>query len=97
MDSVTARIWPREIKGKAEGGSVILGIQNEYMRGQKHRIQAKRLRRSEEDHKEAVQNLKIKQAENPRRAVSSKTSHGKGRGVGKCSQKIHFPSNFQRR
>ena len=33
MDSVTARIWLREIKGKAEGGSVILGIRNEYIRG----------------------------------------------------------------
>ena len=33
MDSVTARIWSQEIKGKAEGGSVILGIQNEYMMG----------------------------------------------------------------
>lgn len=31
MDSIRARIWPREIKGKAEGGSVILGIQNEYL------------------------------------------------------------------
>lgn len=31
MDSVTARIWPREIKGKTEAGSVILGIQNEYL------------------------------------------------------------------
>lgn len=31
MDSIRARIWPRETKGKAEGGSVILGIQNEYL------------------------------------------------------------------
>ena len=61
MDSVTARIGPREIKGKAKGGSVILGIQNKYMRGQTHRKQGKRPRRSKEDHKEAVQDLKIKQ------------------------------------
>lgn len=34
---VTARIWLREIKGKAEGGSVILGIRNKSMRGRQHR------------------------------------------------------------
>lgn len=62
MDSVAAGIWPREIKGKAEDGSVILGIQNEYLGRWKHRTeQEKRSRRSEEEHREAVQDLKIEQ------------------------------------
>lgn len=34
LDRGPAGIWPREIKGKAEGGSAILGIQNEYLGGQ---------------------------------------------------------------
>jgi len=33
------------------------------MRGEQHRKQGKRPRRSEEDHKEAVQDLKIEQAD----------------------------------
>ena len=54
MASVAARIWPRELKGKAEGGSVSLGILLEYLAGQQHRSEGgKRSGRSEEEHKEA--------------------------------------------
>lgn len=67
------------------------------------RVKAEAKERGEEEHQEAGCHLKIKQdapwsglSLEAEEAISLETSHGKGRGLGRFSQKITFPSSFPR-